>query len=297
MRLRAALLPLALSLACSGGSSGPSVAPGSSSTGTAPADPLAPIAWLEGRWQTAAPADPAAEHWTRVGPSLHGVGFTTKGGRTSFFEVLLIHHKDGGLVYTAMPGGRRIVDFPAREIGDRSAVFANPTHDFPQTLHYRRAGDGLAATAAAPGATAQEFAWQLGPAGSAAELEAADRAFAADVAARGLDAWPEWFDPEGVQWRDKPVVGREAIRALMAPSFAAPDFRIDWAPVASGMSPAGDLGYTVGRARATWKGEDGAPAPPYCGTYVTIWRRQANGDWRALFDTGWDDRCPDQPGA
>jgi hypothetical protein len=92
-----ALLLLAPLLACAGGSR-PAKAP------AAPADPLAEVAWLEGRWQVAAPAEPASEHWSRVGELLHGVGFTTKAGRTSFFEVLIVSRKEGALVYTALPG-------------------------------------------------------------------------------------------------------------------------------------------------------------------------------------------------
>jgi ketosteroid isomerase-like protein len=105
-----------------------------------------------------------------------------------------------------------------------------------------------------------------------------------------------WFDPEGVQWRDGPVAGPERIRQLMAPSFARPDFRLTWTPVASGMSPAGDLGYTIGRSRATWT-DAGAAAPPYCGSYATIWRRQADGSWRVLFDAGWELSCAPAGGA
>jgi len=247
---------------------------------------------MEGRWQSGSSTDGAAEHWTRIGDALFGVGLTAKGGRTGFYEVLVVHEKSGGLVYTAMPGGRREVDFRMREGGEQSAEFVNPANDFPSSLLYRRRGDVLSARLTGKSQPPDELSWQRGSAGRAAELEDADRAFARDVAARGLDAWVEWFDAEGTQWRAGPVTGRERIRHLMAPSFARPDFRIDWAPVASGMSPAGDLGYTAGTSRITWTGADGAPAEPYCGIYVTIWRRQTDGAWRALFDAGWQQSCP-----
>jgi ketosteroid isomerase-like protein len=56
--------------------------------------------------------------------------------------------------------------------------------------------------------------------------------------------------------------------------------RLDWAPIASGKS--GDLGFTVGKATFTGaKPDDG-----WRSTYVTIWRRQPDGAWKVLFDTG-----------
>jgi ketosteroid isomerase-like protein len=285
-RLAVAPFLLAISApACRG-----AVPAGASSGGAAMHD----VGWLEGRWQTGSDAggDGGIEHWIRIGDTLHGVGLTARGGRTVSFEVLAVSRVDGVPVYTAMPSGRRMVDFRMREGGEGSAVFANPANDFPEELHYRRTGDALAARLTGRGGGPEDFAWRLGPAGRAAELEDADRAFAAGVAARGLDAWVEWFDAEGAQWRDGPIVGREQIRHLMAPTFARTGFRIEWAPVASGMSPAGDLGYTVGRSRATWMDKDGKPADPYCGVYVTVWRRQQDGrTWRALFDNGWPEPC------
>jgi ketosteroid isomerase-like protein len=56
--------------------------------------------------------------------------------------------------------------------------------------------------------------------------------------------------------------------------------RLAWAPIASGKS--GALGFTVGKATFTGaRPEDG-----WRSTYVTIWRRQPDGTWKVLFDTG-----------
>jgi Domain of unknown function (DUF6265) len=215
LRPAALLAVLALAMLACGGAGSP--APSEVS------DPLAEVAWLEGRWETAPPSEPSVEHWVRVDDALIGVSFSTRAGRTAAFEVLTISRRGGGLVYDAMPDGRRRVEFRMSERGDRSATFANPEHDFPRALHYRREGDTLSARLVGQGEGALEFAWRLGAAGAAAELEAADRARA---------------------------TGRE--------------------PVASGLSPAGDVGYTVGRERASAR--------------VTIWRRQDGGTWLVAFD-------------
>jgi len=259
---------------------------------------LGALAWLEGRWQTGGAADGAVEHWTRVDGALLGVGFTAKGGRTAFFEVLNIQLDGDVPVYQAIPGGKHEAKFRLTgggEPGQQRADFSNPQHDWPRTLHYERAGDTLRARASAPGGRTEEYAWQRGPAAHAAEVEAADRAFAADVAARRLDGWVDWFDADGAMWDDRPVTGRDRVRAFMAPTFSRDDFHITWSPVASGLSPAGDLGYTVGRAHAAWRAGPGDPTSPYCAVYVTIWRRQPAATWRVLFDVGFPGPCAAGP--
>jgi ketosteroid isomerase-like protein len=56
-----------------------------------------------------------------------------------------------------------------------------------------------------------------------------------------------------------------------------------WEPTASGLAPAGDLGWTVGEW--TWSANDPGGGEAR-GSYVTVWRRQADGSWKVLFDTG-----------
>ena len=71
----------------------------------------------------------------------------------------------------------------------------------------------------------------------------------------------------------------------MEPLFAK-GVQIEWAPVASGLSPAGDLGYTVGTSRYTAPDASGARVETGRGSYVSIWRKQSDGGWKVLFDTG-----------
>jgi uncharacterized protein YndB with AHSA1/START domain len=52
---------------------------------------------------------------------------------------------DGGLVfYGSVKGGARVA-FPMVSSGSRDIVFANPSHDYPQRIHYWREGMGLKA--------------------------------------------------------------------------------------------------------------------------------------------------------
>ncbi len=51
-----------------------------------------------------------------------------------------------GSVYRAAPSGQPPHAFPLVECGPTWATFADPEHDFPQSLTYRRTEDGLTAT-------------------------------------------------------------------------------------------------------------------------------------------------------
>jgi len=72
------------------------------------------------------------------------------------------------------------------------------------------------------------------------------------------------------------VEGADGIREVMSGLLAST--KIEWAPIASAMR--GDVGYTVGKA--TFTGKDDS----WRSTYVTIWKKQPDGSWKVLFDTG-----------
>jgi hypothetical protein len=119
-----------------------------STTATA-GDPIRPeigaLGWLAGHWRAAVEDAVIEEGWLGpAGGTMLGVNRTLADDRTVGFEFLRLEERDGGIVLFASPGGR----FPATEFtmieqeGQR-AVFANPDHDFPQRITYRREGDRL----------------------------------------------------------------------------------------------------------------------------------------------------------
>jgi ketosteroid isomerase-like protein len=252
------------------------------SAGSTAAD-VQTVGWMVGRWQR----PEGVEHWTAAGGVLWGVGFSTREGQTALFEVLLIEAADGGLRYVAMPNGKPEVAFAAVSAGADGAAFSNPAHDFPKVIRYRRDGEALFARVEGDGGEGEDYRWQAAGPGRAEPLESADRAFAADTARRGIEGWMAAFDPAGAMWNRsrKANLSGEAIRETMAPLFAR-GVQIAWEPVASGLSPAGDLGYTVGTSRFTAPDSKGVRVETHRGSYVTIWRRQPDGSWKVLFDTG-----------
>jgi ketosteroid isomerase-like protein len=262
-----------------GGCAGPGAA--IPAGGPRPTD-ISSLSWIEGRWQRPL----GIEHWVSAGEVLWGVGFSVKDQKTASFEVLVIEPGERGLRYVAMPQGNPEVRFPAVSAGVQEVVFANPEHDFPKVIRYRRQGDELFARVEGDG-RGEEFRWLRAGPGRDGSLETSDRAFAEDTRQRGVDGWMAAFDPEGVMWNRgrKVSLGGEAIRQAMAPLFAR-GVQIEWSPIASGLSPAGDLGYTIGRSRYTAADPGGGRVETHRGSYVSIWRRQEAGTWKVLFDTG-----------
>jgi ketosteroid isomerase-like protein len=117
-------------------------------------------------------------------------------------------------------------------------------------------------------------------------LMEADRAFAADVASRGTEAWVSWFATDGAQIQpgSGEIMGHDAIRSLMA-GLDDPNFHLSWTPLRADIAAGGDLGWTTGSYVSEGIGPDGEPRRAQ-GRYVTIWRKQADGSWKVVMDLG-----------
>lgn len=251
-----------------------------------PIDELAQIrSWLPGAWH--ATESESTEVWSAVGEVLAGVGFAVRDGKTVFYDVMLVHADGQRAVLTAIPAGERSVDFGAVEVKRARARFANPQHDDPRALSYRLDGESLRIEIRGDRGR-RELVMQAAERERAPEIEGLDRAFAADSARRGGQAWAIRFADDGAMWprgaerRQGPKAIAEAIDAL-----ANRGLRLQWTPSVSGLSPAGDLGFTAGPYRIV-RG-DGTTAETGC--YVTIWRRDTEG-WRIVFDTGASNPSP-----
>jgi len=62
-----------------------------------------------------------------------------------------------------------------------------------------------------------------------------------------------------------------------------PNVQLTWSPSKVQVSDDGTLGYTWGRYDFTSKGKDGK-VDTSSGIYLTIWRRQADGSWKFVYD-------------
>jgi ketosteroid isomerase-like protein len=112
-----------------------------------------------------------------------------------------------------------------------------------------------------------------------ADLVAAERAFAADAAARNVrDAFLASAADDGVVFSSGP---RNAKAYWSARPVTA--MKLEWAPEAAEIAASGDLGYTYGPWRLT---PEGADKPAGFGHFFTVWQKQPDGTWKWLADKG-----------
>lgn len=104
------------------------------------------VVWLQGCWAMESNGRLVEEQWLAPrASSMLGVGRTTRGTTLVDYEMVLIRERGDQLAYEAHPANQAPAVFMSAAIGERSIVFENLKHDFPQRVGYERTGDRLAA--------------------------------------------------------------------------------------------------------------------------------------------------------
>jgi uncharacterized protein (TIGR02246 family) len=90
--------------------------------------------------------------------------------------------------------------------------------------------------------------------------------------------------------------GMPAIREGIAAMMQDPAFALSFEPASVVVARSGDLAYETGPYTMTMSGPDKKPATE-TGHYVAIWRKQADGTWKAAVDAPLSDppAAPAQP--
>lgn len=129
------------------------------------------------------------------------------------------------------------------------------------------------------------------PAPDATSLRAAENAFAASVRERDRERFAKAIADDAIFVSGNEVLrGRAAIVAAWAGRFAPDAAPMDWHPEVAEVQDGGALGLTRGPWTIAAKDRDGKPAPR-SGTFNSVWRREADGTWKVVFDAG----CPPCP--
>ena len=79
----------------------------------------------------------------------------------------------------------------------------------------------------------------------------------------------------------RPFEGHDEIMSL----FEGTAGQLTWEPYAVTVASSGDLGYTLGTYEYAVVDSAGIENYSY-GYYVTIWKKQPDGTWKYVFDTG-----------
>lgn len=117
------------------------------------------------------------------------------------------------------------------------------------------------------------------------DLMAADRAFSQLCAQKGMKyALMQYIDNKGVLLRPNtlPMAGAEAIDFISQGNDTS--YTMTWEPNGGSVAQAGDLGYTYGVYSLKPNNKDTV----LYGTYVSVWKKQPNGKWKFVLETGND---------
>lgn len=110
------------------------------------------------------------------------------------------------------------------------------------------------------------------------EVEATERAFAATLAARDAAAFGRFLSADAVFFSGRAVDrGPAAVEARWQGYFAGPDAPFAWAPDHVEVLDSGTLALSTGPVTANGV---------VVGRFNSIWRREAPGRWRIVFDKG-----------
>ncbi len=116
-----------------------------------------------------------------------------------------------------------------------------------------------------------------------AEMVAAEISFSKLSQEKGnRNALLQFLDSNGVLLRPNtyPLVGGNAINFISQANDSS--YIMHWQPRGAGLAESGELGYTYGVYTVSLKNKDTL----IHGTYVNIWKKQPDGTWKLVLDSG-----------
>ncbi len=106
------------------------------------------------------------------------------------------------------------------------------------------------------------------------------------AAAKDVDAFVSFYaDDAAVLPPNAPIsTSKGTTRATLRPMFEAPGFSLTFQASKVEVARSGDIGYSYGTYSMTMNDPKGAPINDK-GKFVTVYRKQADGKWKAIVDT------------
>ena len=127
-------------------------------------------------------------------------------------------------------------------------------------------------------------------------LRDTDTAWAAACKAKDLDKCVGFYADNAVMLEPgSPIkTTKAAIREMWSSLLNTPGMSASWHTTQAEVSRSGDMGYTFGAVTITANGADGKPVTTRA-KYVTVWKKMADGSWKAVVDTYNEDAPPPPP--
>ena len=137
----------------------------------------------------------------------------------------------------------------------------------------------------AAGVVSESSASESGVAALQEAVRATEQAFAQTMADRDFDAFKTFLSPEAVFFSgDRALRGAEDVANAWKPYFDGPQPPFSWRPETVEVLASGSLALSSGPVFD--------PAGQRVGTFNSIWRRDASGGWKIVFDKG-EKACPE----
>lgn len=109
-------------------------------------------------------------------------------------------------------------------------------------------------------------------------MVASERAFAKLGEEKGVkESFLAYIADDGIIFRPTPVKGKEILAARPNPPI-----QLAWRPSYAEIARSGDMGWTTGPSERKSQGSDEV----FHGHFLTVWKKQADGNWRWMIDTG-----------
>jgi ketosteroid isomerase-like protein len=110
-----------------------------------------------------------------------------------------------------------------------------------------------------------------------------ERAFAGTATVKGLrDSFLDFFAEDSIALTPGPTSARDRLRRQPSQPFSV--LEITWEPRTGDIAASNDIGWLTGPSTII---NHSAPQPaPHYGNYLSVWRRQPDGNWRVYIDVG-----------
>ena len=110
------------------------------------------------------------------------------------------------------------------------------------------------------------------------QVRATETAFAKTLADRDVKKFESMIAPDVIWLADKPLRGPAEVLTRWRKFFDGPSAPFSWAPETVEVQAGGTLALSTGPVMD--------PAGKRVATYTSIWRREASGEWKIIFDRG-----------
>jgi len=115
------------------------------------------------------------------------------------------------------------------------------------------------------------------------EMADTERAFARRAKVVGVrDSFLEFFAEDAIAFTPDAVSARERLLKQESTPFAVNELL--WEPRTGDVAASGELGWLTGNS--TFIDHSAKEPAPHYGNYLSVWRKQADGQWRVFIDVG-----------